>query len=465
MSAPSMQKFARLVVFIGLAAVTMLLSGCLEQLLVWSPDGQRAVAIDAQAGGLRLCDASGKLSAPMLPGAYRVAWLPDSRQLVVMTVREEANWAAVAKELTAQMSARVIERVEMARQKLLAGAPWSEVRVGLSEGGTPEAIFLACLRERHGEAVRAKLTPEERESFDSAKAEIFELALARIEGDSLVKGKVLDHGLTDWISLRMSPDGSFLAAVRQTLFSPADTFELLVTPLRGGASIKIAESVAKWPDWTPDGRALVYAQAGNSISDVTLGSLVQKEVLDASGQLTNNGKAKQMAGWIFNDNTRVRCLRDGRILFNAVEITLPIAVSDFGDQHEQLFAVDPNRQATLVRLIPRSTENAMPRSLAFFDVSPDERKVLFGSSEGEVMLLSIADGDVRQIQEGGKLKVLGAPQWRTATEFSFMRAAPSKDGVTPARRGEVILHDGDRPRVLSEEWPEALLNGWFASDR
>jgi hypothetical protein len=94
----------------------------------------------------------------------------------------------------------------------------------------------------------------------------------------------------------------------------------------------------------------------------------------------------------------VRCLPDGRMLFNAAEISLPFAAEDNGDPRERLYALDPGRRPTLVRLIPHKAEEELPAQQAFFEVSPDGRQVLFGSTKGEVCLLTLATGQAEKSQ-------------------------------------------------------------------
>lgn len=221
------------------------------------------------------------------------------------------------------------------------------------------------------------------------------------------------------------------------------------------------------PDWTPGGRALTYVQAmgGSSKDELRLGSLVQREVLDAGGKIAFKEEKKVLAGWSCSGNTRVRCLRDGRILFNAAEISLPIAAEDYGEQPEQLFAVDPARQATLVRLIPRKQEENLPQTLAFFETSPDEKQVHFGGLGGEVAVLTLASGGVEQVQDGvAKQTLQGQPVWRKDGEFSYTRRVAKQDGQTPPRKAEVMLRSGEKDRRLSESWPDAMVNQ-LASER
>jgi hypothetical protein len=112
-----------------------------------------------------------------------------------------------------------------------------------------------------------------------------------------------------------------------------------------------------------------------------------------------------------------------------------------------------------VRLIPRKQEQNLPQSLAFFEVSPDEKQVLFGGLGGEVAVLTLASGEVEQIQASlAKQTLQGQPVWRKAGEFSYTRRMPRKDGQAPARKAEVMLRSSGKDRLLSESWPADMVN-------
>jgi hypothetical protein len=170
---------------------------------------------------------------------------------------------------------------------------------------------------------------------------------------------------------------------------------------------------------------------------------------------------------MFSNNPRVRCLRDGRILFNAVEFSLPIMAKDADVERERLFAVDAARQATLVRVVPRSEEENLPKSLVFFEVSPDEKQVLVGGFDGEVSVLTLMTGNVDVLQKAGDYNLMAAPVWRSAEEITFARRNPAVDGKKPERKAEVIrrkvvMQKGDQETVLSQDWSQEMLESVFS---
>jgi len=444
--------------FAPLALTLLLLTGCLEKTLVWSPDGNRAAVITND--GLRLCAADGKLSAEPLPDAYRMAWLADSQQLVLARKTKASQWTPVARALGPEAAAALIAKAEAAWQKLQTGSDWGLVKLGV-HGSPDEHALTIYLRERYGDAFRAKVDAAEWDNLAGKKIDVHELVMARLDGDKLVTGTLLHEGLGEIKEIRLAPGDKAVAFTAERKAGKDDPLQLMLTRVNGTGATPVAERVAAFPDWTADGRSLVYVQAsgGDAKDDLRLGTLVQREVLDEGGKVAVKADVKYLAGWIFSGNTRVRCLRDGRILFNAGEISLPIAAEDYGEQREQLFAVDLARHATLVRMIPRRQEEKLPQTLAFFEVSPDEEQVLLGWFDGTVSLLTMATGEVDQVQKGIKDDGLqGQPVWRTDGEFSYTRRTKEKDGQKPARTAEIVLRRGDKDvTVLSASWPDDLV--------
>ena len=93
--------------------------------------------------------------------------------------------------------------------------------------------------------------------------------------------------------------------------------------------------------------------------------------------------------------------------------------------------------------------------------------MLVGVFGGEVSVLTLATGDVEQLQKAGDYNLMGAPVWRNAGEITFARRNPAADGKPPARKAEivlrkVVLNKGDQEKVLSQGWPDAMLESVFS---
>ena len=447
----------------------LLIAGCLEQVCVWSPDGKRAAIINLNKGGMMLCDADGTLSAPLVPDVFRVAWLSDSQRLVLARSHKETKWTPLARAMGQPRAAALVAQAEVAWQKLQTGAGWGGVAALFADRDPDWRFVCIYLHERYGEALRAKLDPGEWDALTKVTPEIQELVMARIDGEKIVTGTQLYEGIDAISDFRVSPGDKAVAFVAELAQGKSKDGRLWVVRVDTSTPELVAERVAGYPDWTADARSLAYVQASGASSsdDLRLGTLVQREVLDPAGKIQIKSERKDLAGLLFSDQTRVRCLRDGRILFNAAEITLPLTADDYEDEHEQLFALDPAHQATLVRMIPRKQQENLPKGLTFFEVSPGERQVLFGDFTGNIGVLPLATGTVQQFQEPAKDSLQGAPVWRSDGEFTYTRRTPEKEGKKPARAAEVVLgteeKDGHyKEKVLSQTWPDAMVNELFS---
>jgi hypothetical protein len=451
----------------SVALALLLLTGCLEQHLLWSPDGKRAAVIDKDSG-LFLCDIDGKLSPPLVPDVFRVAWLSDSQQLILARKHSESKWTPIARAMGQQSAAALVAQADAFWQKLQTGTQWSSLwRVpGMWERRErDEGLIKIYLHERYGESLHVKLDAGDWDNVAQQTANIYELVMARIDGDTIITGTQLHEGIDEISDCRVSPGDKAVAFVTQMAQDKDEDGRLWVVQVNTSTPVLVAERVAFFPDWTADARSLVYLQSSgaSATDDLRLGTLVQRKVLNPEGKIEIESDRKELGGWIFSSLCRIRCLRDGRIVFNAAEITLPVAAEDFGDQREQLFALDLARQSTLVRLIPRKHESKLPQSLAFFEVSPDEQQVLCGWVDGTVGVITLATGELKEVQEAGENSVQGAPVWRKAGEFTYTRRTGAKDGKKPARAVEVVLgteeKDGHyKETVLSQTWPDAMLN-------
>jgi hypothetical protein len=108
-------------------------------------------------------------------------------------------------------------------------------------------------------------------------------------------------------------------------------------------------------------------------------------------------------------------------------------------------------------MIPRKAENDLPENLAYFEVSPDEKQVLFGGDKMVVCLLTLSNGQVNVVQPAGKDDMQGLPVWRKAGEFTYMkRIEPTGSNAAP-RKVEVVLRHGDQETVLSKTWTDDIL--------
>jgi hypothetical protein len=450
------------------ALMLVLLGGCLEEHLMWSPDGKRAAVIAKD--GLHFCDPEGKLTPLLLPGVDRVAWFSNSQQLAVARTRSVGDWASIARAIGSARAAAITAKADEIWSKVEAGAQLDVLIKSAFLNGLKETQPLSILlRERHGEALKAKLSPGDWDSLKAAQVDLTDLLIVRVDGDQIRPGIVLHEGLEKIENIRVAPGDRAIAFT--TDLAPGNDKEcrLLLARVDIGGATTVAERTAFFPDWTPDCRSLVYVQAaeGGAKGDLRLGTLVRRVALDEHDVIKIQKDTEELAGLLFSNAARVRCLRDGRIMFNAVEFSLPVTNKDVEAEREKLFVLDPARQSTLVRVIPRGEEENMPKNLTFFELSPDEQRVLVGGFEGEVSLLTIATGDVGRLQKAGDYGLMAAPVWRNNDEITYAKRNPVENGKQPARQAEIVLQEispakGDHETVLSKDWSVEMLESIFS---
>ena len=443
------------------AVALMLLAGCIHagpwtSNVVWSPDGRHAAVIATD--GLYLADGEGTLSALLAADVYDAAWLADSQRLVLARSREIHNWSALVDALGTQRTRELALKAEAVWQQIQApGEPIAledrlKALLETSSQGEMGAILI-YLRDHHGDALREKFGDGSEGSEDLA-VRLNELVIAQLTEHRLQFAAPLHQDFSRIWEIRPSPDGRAVAFVSEALAFlswNAGDLNILAVPVDGSSpAVVVAPPTAVSPDWTPQGRSLVYLDASaTETNGRRLGSLLERDVLDASGRI-QLGEPKVLAGLIFEDSNRVRCLADGRVLFDAEEYHLPTTTLV---AREQLFMLDRTQavRTALTPIIPRDQLDELPESLALFEVSPDSRQVLF-AGEGEVLLLTLATGTIERFPQGDigfDDPQLPLPVWRKPGEFSFVKYEGS--------RNELVVRRGSSEVVLSASWPDRML--------
>ena len=245
------------------------------------------------------------------------------------------------------------------------------------------------------------------------------LGVGRIAGTELVLGDNLYSG-DGVVDIRVAADDRTFAFTVET--EAIEWLELFAAPTDGSVPpVLVSARAAAYPDWSADGRSLVYIEVANTVSweeDLRLGSLLEQRLVAEGGVFGLTEPPTARARLAFATYARVRCLADGRLIFNSGELELPYAAPDVGGRRQQLFVAAPNQHPTLVRLIPRSQRHRLPESLGFFEVSPDETEILFATTAGGVFHLTLATGKVQVIQTPSAAEMKVATVWRAPGEYS-----------------------------------------------
>ncbi len=442
-------------------ATLLLVAGCIPQRIGWSPDG--SIAYVLADDGLRFCDIEGNLTDLRAAGIKSAVWTPDGKQLVIEGEATFESWGDFAEHLDKWRSDQIIERATAACRHAVTGRPWDDavelVRDTFAHPISDNEVdaWKLYIRDNFDDEDDKQLIASWGE-VDSVKLDL--IAVADYRDGDIGEPRFIAASTEDVFSLILSPDGEALLYTTVEDLDDDEARGLHVVLLTGGPSAQLNHYPGLYADWTPDSRSAVYFQQEQNSE--ALGELLRQTVRDEHGKLDTDDGHDVLAGCLFAVFARPTCLSDGRIVFNSVEITLPLTENDV-PQQQQLFMLDPGRHAALVRLIPRGFTNEMPEDLSYYTVSPDESRLACLAESGHVHLFDLATGEVEVIQDIDFDDNYSLPAWRTANEITVTTANP--DGL-PGTHEREIVHiklDKDDRKVLSADWPDAAVGGWLGT--
>ena len=460
----------RSVLIVGVVGILASLAGCFpEKRVVWSPDGRWAAVVGGD--GLYICDDTGKLSPRVAEDVHSVAWMPDSRRLLIVREGKVTAWDEIASYYDDKQQESLKAVAEAVRREALDYNgdldKFKSPELEELNGGDKAAVLL-YLRDKRGAELHEKY-PEQWAKLSDMHIDVGILQMAELDGSGAKLGEVIARLPDGMFEPRVSPDGQTVAFVGAAPGAQNGEGRLYVASTEDGRPARVVDDYVAWhPDWSPDGRRIIYAHTNGLLDDgddVKLGAIAECVVRSESGALMDSFlEPEDLAGTVFQPHTRVRCLKDGRILFPAVELSLPCTPGDM-PEHVSLFSVDPQRQAVVTRLITRQTETKITDGVYFFEVSPDEKHVSIAESEGRISVLDLAGGEMWTVvaDEPSDKDLYMVPSWRSANELCC--------AVPPAGDSElatVALLTLDWPnktsstKPLSADWPREVTNDFLA---
>jgi hypothetical protein len=235
-----------------------------------------------------------------------------------------------------------------------------------------------------------------------------------------------------------------------------------------GAPRVVAERVSVHADWTPDGRGVVYAYSALSPAaegkPMRLGAIARRTVRGDDGALLESFEdAQDLAGVVFEDALKLRCLADGRVLFSSMDVRLPATAKEM-PQRGTLFAVALESPTRVTRMIPPDIESRVAPGVQLFEVSPDGARVSIPGDDGVCSIVTLASGELTQVQlaeDGDELRTV--PTWRTNDELCLAVPPGSKHGSQ--ERAEIVLWSPSAVRTISKSWPESVARGFLEKEK
>jgi hypothetical protein len=419
------------------------MTGCVGRRIAWSPDGAHAAIFAGD--GLRMCGPDGALSQLVLPGEGLAEWFPDSRRLAVVCEVKKQSWLDMEKVISTEERERVVEGGKVVLDQLKAGHKLDDALNALNgPGDYVKSAVAAYLAQNEGTKEQSGTNWDDLRQRD---ASMIQIRIGTLEDGKLTFGPPLFNCLRKIFDIRVGPTGTAIAFTSEG----ATENELLLwaLPTDGSAPPQlVAKSTAICSDWSVDGHSLVYIRAINpSAGDdqISLGSLTRRGILDDAGKIQIQTKADDLAGLLFDAGNKVRCLGDGRIVFAAADVHLPCTASDM-PQQPQLFALDPEREAGVIPLIPRSVQESLPAKPGYYEPSPDGKRIAIFADKGAVAVLTLATGALDTVQAAGSDDTGSAPAWRSASELCFI-------STTNGQPAQLAIWNNGTTRVLSANWP------------
>ncbi|MBL9177045.1 MAG: hypothetical protein JNM65_03215 [Verrucomicrobiaceae bacterium] len=456
-----------------IAALALWLPACLpEERFWWSPAGDRAVVSIEEK--LHLVSAEGVLGA--LPDGLSskdalvksVSWLPDGGGFACQRTRRIASWEEVRTLVPA-------EEVKAVDALMPAVLPLLEAAAKMAgEAATVEAVlkalplhdarlFSLALRRTFqkdpaavGRAVQA--LPKGSALLDALKADaagydLEEIVLVRLTGPSAAPVSLLRSVLRQAVLPRVSPKEAFIACVR--LDEAAESIELHVLPLDGGAGMLVARKVSGAFDWTPDGRSLVFMAPIGGEGEKLQG-IHRVRVIDDAGKLSEPGEPRTLATAVTLNRPALQVLADGRVLFASQPVTLPAAGAET-ELEPRLYLIAADGKS--VQPVPTAPGD-LPTNLACFVAAPDGSRIAVVESETDAVAVVETDSGKMQLisPPHPKWQNRTVPAWKSATELSFA-------ALHEGRPAWMLWSETDNLRCLSASWPSASTAKWLIEDK
>ncbi|MHC4439930.1 MAG: hypothetical protein ACYS3S_21440, partial [Planctomycetota bacterium] len=305
------------------------------------------------------------------------------------------------------------------------------------------------------------------------------------------KKRIVAVSVFSIITTRLSPDSKSVAYLMHTqegeVSNASDEYGLYIASLDTDIKAMSVDSpVAIGYDWREDGKAIAYLSADSRslTDDLILGTLSEKEVVDANGSLLAKpmdisehgsagthrctGKTAELAGTVFYPWFKVEYGRDNRIFFSGFDLPLPVSKRD--EPGCSVFCYDPVT-AAVTDVLPLSVSSYTSQqifSISLFSLSPDGKHVLLPIEHNRFIVYTLGT-DSMEIpipeEEGfGEEEIPKlAPSWKGRNEISFLVSGKSKFLPEP-KEGEdqddfeqiVVLGTDGKSWVLSEDWPDKL---------
>jgi hypothetical protein len=455
-------------------AIALLVAGCVPKRYEWSPDGKWMTVISD--AGLRFADAQGNLLPGTIEGVSVATWFPDSKRVLVARTINEKTWDALTPYLSSDQARTIADAGQFATDFLMT-YEWNAQNPGTWDNFSDalkrqeqqvkrdpremDAYGLAIgvyVRDHADNALREKIPPARWKELEDLVQPVTFIQIYNVDIAGATAGRTLMTTLKGVNELRVSPTGRAVLAV--TDGQNDHVYQIWAMSADTQAAPLLVSDAANWyPDFSPDGRTIIFTRAitpAMGSEDMQLGSLCRATVIgDDSALLKQVNASQDLVALMYSSLTRIRCLKDGRIIFATANVTLPATSGDM-PQHAELFVLYPGKQQTVSRLLSADAAAKMGDCPQYFEVSPDETFLSIPSKSGSVTVVNLATGTVMVVQdkpiENQNLGLMTVPAWRIGNELTMI--APGKSGHPAVTLWSASTN---QMRTLSTDWPPGTV--------
>ncbi len=461
------RRIDRIVLAFSLSLAVLTIACGPEKRVQWSPDGKSAAVISD--GTLFLTNEQGAQSRSIAEGVVRMSWLPDSARILAVTEKKVKSWDELAR--LAPVDFREKESIAAA-QTLTEELLGYEGQIGdfkpsnaAALTGEQWASALLYIKRQGDMRLKQKLGEKDWKDLEDLEVEVRGLRVVSTTTEPMVSGQFLLRTMEDIAEPRISPDGTTAAIVTKHMrgwFGSGDTVLSVISLSTGSVPVQIADHVSENPDWTPDGGSLVFIRCGDRLSEDSdrdsIGLVGRRAVRDKAGAISvGSSPVVELARVLFQDGLKVRCMRDGKILFSANELSLPAEAADFPGRMT-LFVIQPGTPVAVKRLLPDSKAQALPDRADLFELSPNQQRIAVPGSKGRISVVSLETGEIEPVvDKDGPDDLATVPVWRNDAQLCF--AALSGPEAGSVRRPEIVLWSQSQPRNIVLPWPDASASG------
>ncbi|MDG2125987.1 MAG: hypothetical protein P8J87_19970, partial [Verrucomicrobiales bacterium] len=113
---------------------------------------------------------------------------------------------------------------------------------------------------------------------------------------------------------------------------------------------------------------------------------------------------------------------------------------------------------------PEESLAELPDNLAFFEMSPDGKRLVVPGDDGEVFIVEWEAGDVGVVRGEKMDQLRTVPVWRGNEELCYVGVSGDGESESGKVSNGLVLWRDNEERVISGRWGEKVREGFLDDD-